>query len=421
MSAYTSPQNNWYIDEANVTTLASNRNHGHDAAHPLRTDSERVRRMGRNFDWSASRYDIWCLSDVAVMELYGVRRNGTQIWVHGSGTAYQGAAILSGSNTMTQRAVAVPSTNVRPSLRGGNAGSFLTTLANPNRRLRLTSGARSWATAFAQSVSGSDVNVSQWTQLSTLDLSTQHVADICDPAGTETYVIEALGTIGTCYVDLKSADAASTLPKGIVFDSVNFGKFGSSPSTPYIWLLGCTGVAPHSPSYELVIKSFAIGMGCSTYGDVSYSQGLGFLSCHNVGAWSPAASCQVSFSYNTITEGTPMAIASGFGSDEVVVYGAAAFNSSSDGVIVGNGGILNIQPATSGPGPTVVAEPSLWGSGNTGYGARVQRGGRIMSFGAAQLPTITGSSGQRIIGEKPGNWADRSDRDVGMDAAVLLA
>lgn len=416
MSAYTSGQTKWFIDEQNVTTLASNANTGLDATHPLLTDGERVRRMGRNFDWSASRYDIWCLSDVALMELYGTRRNGSQIWVHGSGTAYQGRTILSSGNTMSQCAVAVPSTRTRPSLRGGSAGSFLTTLANRNRRLRLTSGARAGATAFAQSISGSDINVSQWTSLSTWNPLTFHIPDICDPAGTETYVVESLGSIGACYSALTSTDATSSDSTGVTFDSINFGKFGCVDSTAFPVFVGCTGVSPISPDENFFIQA-SVGMfGCFTIASlISTDINVNVFSCHNIGAWAGGPATSIVFGYNTITEGTPMIQSVSLGGIFEVV-GAAVFNSTTDGARVGDGALLSVQPVSAGSGPTVVVEPALWGSGSAGAGVNVQPGGR-MSYKAGLLPNVTGAR-DRLVGDIKGSWSDGPVRDDGANAQV---
>lgn len=419
MSAYLSAQTNWHIDEGNVTGLASNRNSGADATHPLLTDGERVRRMGRNFDWSAARYDIWCLSDVALMELYGTRRNGSQIWVHGSGTAYQGRTILSSGNTMSQCAVAVPSAQTRPSIRGGAAGSFLTTIANPNRRLRLTSGARSGATSFAQSIQGSDVNVSQWMQLSTFDPTAFNIPHIVDPAGTETYVVESLGSISNCYSALTTTDGTSTNPLGVIFDSVNFGRFGSTLGECYPIFIGCAGVSPLSlPDENFAIHGTFIVFGSFTIaGRISTASFASLYAAHNVGTWVLGRDSTLSLYYNTITEGTSM-VQMTDGGGTAYVFGAASFNSNNDGLVVSQGSNVIVNPVfTQAGSPTVVGEPALWGSGNTGAGANVQPGGRL-SYKAGLLPNITGAR-DRLVGDIKGSWSDGPVRDKGADAQVF--
>lgn len=406
----------YYVDEANSTGLANDDNTGADATHPLLTDVERVDRWGANPRLDAGKYEVWCLSDVTKMILHGTRGNGAQVWIHGSGTAFQGRSTLAGSNTMSQRAVAVPSTYTRPSLRGGSAGSFLTTIANPNRRLRLTSGARAGATSFAQSIQGSDVNVSQWTQLSTWDPLTFRIPDICDPAGTETYVVESLGTIGTCYSDMTTTDSVSSNSTGVTFDSINVGKFGCVDSTAFPVFIGCTGVSPISPDENFFIQA-SVGMfGSFTIASlISANINVNVFSCHNIGAWGGGPATTIVFGYNTITEGTPMiqAVTQGGIFD---VLGAAVFNSTTDGARVGDGGLLSVRPVQSGSGPTIVVEPALWGSGNAGAGVNVQPGGR-MSYKTGLLPNVTGAR-DRLVGDIKGSWSDGPVRDKGANAQV---
>lgn len=92
-----------------------------------------------------------------------------------------------------------------------------------------------------------------------------------------------------------------------------------------------------------------------------------------------------------VTPGTSTTLSQG----TVIVGGGGStvqgvLNAQNLGIVGAAGDALEVLPSG-----TVNAQTALWGAGSTGYGVRVQSGGKVC-WGTK--PTVTGTTGDTIVG-----------------------
>jgi hypothetical protein len=211
-------QTSWFIDPVN----GNDANDGSTAATALKSDDERVRRMGENPVWFASAYHLRYLNDIDTVTIGGRVAPGTQIFLHGSATDGQGQSIL-----YTGAVDAVVALN-----RAGNQPIEITSNALPVSwaasglvfsRIRLTSGtigAKGWALKDlgAKAARCSEFNVAG-----------SYVFPFAEPTGAatpnagNTFVVERLTVIAKLFIHLNCGRTA-TASAQVIVESLDVGN-----------------------------------------------------------------------------------------------------------------------------------------------------------------------------------------------------
>lgn len=409
MGIYSEKQLPWYIDPQNVTGLASNRNTGVDATHPIANDGERQRRVGRYPDWSGGAYNIHYLSDVPANDpvvFNGYRRPGSTIFVSGNGTRGLGKATL---YTGTVDALVARDRT-----------------GTPQHSWEVTSGAlpTSWTASSLlkkriRFITGANVGATTWPML---ELSTKK-AKLCA-------VITALGSSPN--VTFPSAQVTPSLADQFVVESLvainNFSMYIASEDDRTV----------NTATNGIWLDSLDIGAGAmkAVGEDVPCFYGciLHHNNQNNIGdngrGYTTAMSCyhmtDNGFGIVTVARGGVYRFYGGFTDQFLVVRDMAYLQTSSDFMVQGqqvqisgrvvNTGGLAVFGAT-GPGVLLIDigelqnESNLWGDGNSGVG--LASGTNEAHYNSGNVPTITGSTGDFSVGGRTtaeaydpliGNW-----------------
>lgn len=403
-------QTTWVFDFANGNDTTGTGS----AAAPLKTWARGLQLWGLNAYWNAGTYRFVSLSDVLltngeVAYVPGlVAKNSTLIFAgsltpgQGQSTLYTSVAGMTAATNINRNANTRPTITDAAVPTGTWAGAgLISTNAAPNKRIRLTDGARVGAVSFPQRDEGAGkVDVSPWIIPITLNgpiLAAQFNTASFNVAGTEHFVVEKLTTIDVLIVDvaLELDITVNTGACAIACDSLAIGGYTmTKPATAFqgrtMLFWGCCNLTPQSNNATASIGSFY--QSCQTKGGniVQGGTNVNCIACHLTTRWAPGAGCSITLDGDTIAEGVAITDANGRGN--VQIGCAASFNSTTDGMIVsGQQNTITFSSAYQTGG-------QLWGTGATGVGLNVQSGARFGLRNPFVQPVITGAGGDFKLG-----------------------
>jgi len=413
LSRYYMRQPKWYMDPQNATTFANNSNSGVDAAHPIRDDDERVRRMGIGPYWNAGAYDIYYLSDVPAnqeVRFDGDRASNSSIRIHGSATAGQGqSTIYSGTiNTLTPLNRA---TNQPYEIVSNGLATTWSAAGALNHRIRMTSGvagAKAWP---IKDLGSKRARISQFTQANNYVVPFASSTTSAIPSASNTFVVEKLTAIPNFHWSITASDDFSvnfgTSYEPNVIESLDIGA-GNLTLTGSDWITfdGCeVRMYSDNPTHAMSLKFVGCGFRqeiffaatlnspIAVYG--GYGQGQ-FLFIEDSGG-TPIFDTDFMMQGGYILSHSPRGC---------VLANVAVFDSPSHGIQVHRYG----RVSTTGTADANSSGANWWGSGNAQYGLSIGSEARI--GGGPTAGTITGAAGDVVIGTIPKVWAQSQFREL---------
>lgn len=390
------------------------------AAAPLKTWARALQIWGLNADWNAGAYRFVSLADVLLANndlIYvpGIlRRNSTFIFASsltpgvGQSVLYTSVAGMTAATAMSR----TTGSGTRPTITdaavptGTWAGAgLISTNAAPNKRIRLTDGARPGAVAFPQRDEGAGkVDVSPWILPVVLNgpiLAAMFSTASFNVAGTEHFVVEKLTTVDMLIVDavVENDGTTNTGICSIACDSLNVISYTmTKPTTAFqgrtMFFWGCASLTPVPASATAAIGAFYQSSQTKGGNFVQGGTNINCVACHQTTRWAPGAGCSLTLDGDTIAEGVPITDDNGRG--QVTIGTAASFNSTTSGMICS--GEQNTRTTSS----VYQTGGLLWGSGAADVGLNVRSGARFQirnpfTFPGA-CPSITGTAGDFRLG-----------------------
>jgi hypothetical protein len=270
----------------------------------------------------------------------------------------------------------------------GPAGSSLV-----NSRIRVTSGPRAGAVCWAaKDLGGKSARVSFPLALSPAPPFPFGGYPATTLAPGDPFVVERLPVVGDLVFRYPISSDYESNNALLVFDSLSF-----NPPPPDF----TAAVVPDGPGQGAVRFQ-----GC----DVGDVQGSAFFAaCQHApfvfwtNGFPNLAACLIQ-GESTVEPGCAMFLTQdclvqcGGGTKGIVLHSSvlqdaevAVFDAVGDG--------FNLEP-----GSVLTADSALWGSGNGGYGVRVQGPAGALAWGGT-LPTVTGTSGNLVVGGVAKTWA----------------
>jgi hypothetical protein len=241
-------QQNWYIDEANTSGLASDENTGASSTLPLRSELERDRRMGQYPKWTKSEYHLRYTSDVTnPVRIKGSFTTTTgNIWVHGNLVNGQGKAVLASLTVNTL--VAMDQTTNTP-LKFTSTGITTSWTADGllNQRCRMTSGAGLGGYVWpALDLGSKQAHMTETVLPAGAAFTTPFTFPFTafTPAQNDTFVVESLVQMNLFVTVLGSGAGNANC---VIVDSVQLNAYVHS-GTAQVCLLGCNWQATGSPT-----------------------------------------------------------------------------------------------------------------------------------------------------------------------------
>lgn len=387
-------QATWFIDPVNGNDSAT----GLTSGTAIKTEGQRRQRIGSAPILVSTTVTL--LGTAAAGDFFNPPLVGPGGYIYYTGTL--GATVLF---TGVLTAAAAQSGNNPATVTDSSIPVSWTASGLVGKRLRVTSGARAGAVQFIAADLGSKRAMIGDAQIPPKGAfqgfaTTRVTLQVGDP-----YVIEQLPMWPIAFQSGIAAEVNGGFYAKIGWEGLNFSKPDGS---------GSWAVVPNYGTGE--VHNF---MGCNmsamagTFSAYASLWDHGFLP--DAGHQPLLDGCVILSSGSTVcyadpgsdvvlTDGTIFVGASNSGTafdvlGTVNVYGAAGagfINSSGDGVRVAPGGFL-VAGSTFYGGST-----PLWGSGNAHYGARVDPAGTVFY---STTPTLTGTSGDAIIGGTAKTWS----------------
>lgn len=324
-------------------------------------------------------------------------------------------------NRATQTANAVANTNLDAT---GWSNGITTNRRAFRRRLRLTSGASSGATAWGvkDAVTSKTLRVSPWVVLTTAAApAVPNFFTPITPGGTDAYIVETLTELPQLTVDLTSHGSLPSNAFAVTFENIQMplSRYGATTNNYVITrATGFAAIAFLGCDVEHLIHNggFLSLQGCQ----VNTTSLYGGLTSVNSCALSSTIFCNpggnTSIDGDTIrnyddpSDNTGAEIVWVRGSGLARIGYACSFDSLfGDGVHVDPGGIVHNQSIN-------VAGELLYGSGSTGFGVSVNSGG---SYLYATKPTIIGANNSSIGGTTKA-WASVPYIETTNNAEIVL-
>lgn len=232
-------QTTWFIDEQNLTGVASDLNDGRTVSTPLRTDAARDSRMGGiNANWNGE-YHLRYLSDVNNPILLRGNRTTATIFIHGSATNFTGQTTLYTGTidalTALNRNAAAPAGG-QPILITSNGLPVSWTASGLNRlRMRRTSDN---ATGYVlKDLGAKQCRSSEWSTAPTGFTAPYNFTCVAaTPNVADTFVVETLTKLKSVVIAFNAGGSPSSTFNPIVCDSVEIGETLLSVSgIPSVW------------------------------------------------------------------------------------------------------------------------------------------------------------------------------------------
>lgn len=399
-------QTNWYLN----ASTGNDQNVGDAAPTALATAAELTRRLnGQRLPQSVTVHQMTDLSEYIEVDLY-VAEGFTFSWL-GDPTAW--TALYSGT---LDAATALDTATNTPNDVTESAGGFDWNTSGPagssliGKRLRLTSGAAGVNGATAGTLKRTSATVARTTTFLLFDPAaiTTVLPPLVNPAGTETFVVEQLPKVKGLQLrnlwrnHFGAVSTALGVVPTIVIDSVDVGGLAANSTRSILRVEGVGVIVSrglvHGSIYAgndnaslvdcLAPAAFGSGANLSPAGTWSVIGGgcIGNLDLQRRGSLNMYRDFIVQTGRLFVIE--PVTVAAD---------GVAVFDSSQSGLQM----LLFSQDDTNMFTLSVGAR--LWGSGNAQYGADIESF-RFLTY-ADTKPTITGTSGDAIIGGQKITWA----------------
>lgn len=256
-------------------------------------------------------------------------------------------------------------------------------------RLRITSGARAGTISFIAADNGGKVAGIGDPELISLAAPMGFSFTTQTLAAGDSYVIERLPLVGCLAIggavacDFTDGNGARLVIEGVATSNYSFAS-GVAPVLAFGWI-------PPQGEVQNAIRLIGCAAGSYTgsyFAHVCTWDDFGFTP--NSGDMPQLFGCVI-YGDMDVTPGTSTTLSQG----TVIVGGGGStvqgvLNAQNLGIVGAADDALEVLPSG-----TVNAQTALWGAGSTGYGIKVQSGGKVC-WGTK--PTVTGTTGDTIVG-----------------------
>jgi hypothetical protein len=396
-SARYAAQATWYIDGQNTTGLASDGNSGASAGAPLLTWAEYRRRVG---SLPVATSTINLLSSLSTSD--PIRPPyipvGALVIITGTPGATSLYTSASGFTSVTAQNAASNTpcvvTDTALSANWGSAGPGGSSLIG--QRILVTSGARAGAISWSAKDTGTKGARVVLPQIPSL-VPTLPFGGFPGTAfaNSDVFQVQSLPYAPDLVFDAPIASDSRAQGSGLVIEGISFYDptftdfcetvIPDAPGPAAIRFIGCNmGFIQGSAYYHACLwptgQNFQSGVmnlfGCLIIGSCVLDTGCTFVP-------NQSTMIQCSSSAGVILHGSTI-----YGTD------LAVFDSNAHG--------LDIRPGAT---VTCAAGTALWGSGHAAYGIILRGPGSRIGWSGTAVPTITGTSGDLLVGNTAKTWA----------------